>query len=107
MLDYAINNNLTPFVSMQNHYSLLYREEEREMMPTLNVSSLRLICGTSELTIKPFCKSSAFVVVRSGFDPVVASRSWTALSSCWGTDEARRDRSVSLMTSSILEFDTS
>jgi len=25
--------NLTPFVSMQNYYNLLYREEEREMMP--------------------------------------------------------------------------
>ncbi|CAK5271153.1 unnamed protein product [Mycena citricolor] len=35
MQNYAINNNLTPFISMQNHYSLLYREEEREMMPTL------------------------------------------------------------------------
>ncbi|KAJ7738369.1 Aldo/keto reductase [Mycena metata] len=35
MQNYAINNNLTPFISMQNHYQLLYREEEREMMPTL------------------------------------------------------------------------
>ena len=26
-------NGLTPFVSMQNHYNLLYREEEREMLP--------------------------------------------------------------------------
>lgn len=26
-------NNLTPFVSMQNHYNLVYREEEREMIP--------------------------------------------------------------------------
>ncbi|GJJ08944.1 hypothetical protein Clacol_003164 [Clathrus columnatus] len=34
-IDYAINNKLTPFISMQNHYSLIYREEEREMMPTL------------------------------------------------------------------------
>ncbi|KDR75718.1 hypothetical protein GALMADRAFT_226363 [Galerina marginata CBS 339.88] len=34
---YAINNNLTPFISMQNHYSLLYREEEREMFPTLKL----------------------------------------------------------------------
>ncbi|KAI0033123.1 NADP-dependent oxidoreductase domain-containing protein [Vararia minispora EC-137] len=33
--NYAINNKLTPFISMQNHYNLLYREEEREMMPTL------------------------------------------------------------------------
>ncbi|KAF4578493.1 hypothetical protein EYR36_000300 [Pleurotus pulmonarius] len=32
---YAITHNLTPFISMQNHYSLLYREEEREMFPTL------------------------------------------------------------------------
>jgi len=35
MQNYAINNRLTPFVGMQNHYNLLYREEEREMMPTL------------------------------------------------------------------------
>ncbi|GJJ08868.1 hypothetical protein Clacol_003088 [Clathrus columnatus] len=35
MQNYAINNKLTPFISMQNHYSLIYREEEREMMPTL------------------------------------------------------------------------
>jgi len=35
MQDYAIHNKLTPFISMQNHYSLAYREEEREMMPTL------------------------------------------------------------------------
>ncbi|VDC06589.1 unnamed protein product [Peniophora sp. CBMAI 1063] len=35
MQNYAINNNLTPFVSMQNHLNLAYREEEREMMPTL------------------------------------------------------------------------
>ncbi|KAN0135064.1 NADP-dependent oxidoreductase domain containing protein [Lactarius tabidus] len=33
--DYAINNRLTPFISMQNHYNLIYREEEREMIPTL------------------------------------------------------------------------
>ncbi|GJJ08943.1 hypothetical protein Clacol_003163 [Clathrus columnatus] len=35
MQNYAINNKLTPFISMQNQYSLVYREEEREMMPTL------------------------------------------------------------------------
>ncbi|KAF9474778.1 Aldo/keto reductase [Pholiota conissans] len=32
---YAINNHLTPFISMQNHYNIVYREEEREMFPTL------------------------------------------------------------------------
>ncbi|KIM84086.1 hypothetical protein PILCRDRAFT_68256, partial [Piloderma croceum F 1598] len=35
MQNYAINNHLTPFISMQNHYNLVYREEEREMFPTL------------------------------------------------------------------------
>ncbi|KAJ8593201.1 Aldo/keto reductase [Rhizopogon salebrosus TDB-379] len=34
---YAITNKLTPFISMQNQYSLLYREEEREMFPTLKM----------------------------------------------------------------------
>ena len=29
----AQRNGWTPFVSMQNHYNLLYREEEREMIP--------------------------------------------------------------------------
>lgn len=37
ILDYAISHNLTPFISMQNHYNLIYREEEREMFPTLKV----------------------------------------------------------------------
>ena len=35
---YAISHNLTPFISMQNHHSLLYREEEREMLPLLKVN---------------------------------------------------------------------
>ncbi|KAM6493039.1 aryl-alcohol dehydrogenase [Amanita muscaria] len=35
MQNYAIAHKLTPFISMQNHYSLVYREEEREMFPTL------------------------------------------------------------------------
>lgn len=35
MQNYAITNKLTPFISMQNHYSLVYREDERELYPTL------------------------------------------------------------------------
>ncbi|KAH7888839.1 aryl-alcohol dehydrogenase [Phlebopus sp. FC_14] len=34
---YAIQNHLTPFISMQNHHSLIYREEEREMFPTMKL----------------------------------------------------------------------
>ncbi|KAF8748706.1 aldo kereductase [Rhizoctonia solani] len=41
--NYAINNKLTPFISMQNHHSLLYREEEREMIPTLKMFGVGMI----------------------------------------------------------------
>lgn len=37
----AEKNNWTKFVSMQNHYNLLYREDERELIPIcddMNVS---------------------------------------------------------------------
>ncbi|OXB34436.1 aryl-alcohol dehydrogenase [Cryptococcus neoformans] len=37
MQNYAINNRLTPFISMQNFYNACYREEEREMIPTLKM----------------------------------------------------------------------
>ncbi|QRW21140.1 aldo/keto reductase family protein [Rhizoctonia solani] len=43
MQNYAINNNLTPFISMQNQYNLIYREEEREMMPTLKMFGVGMI----------------------------------------------------------------
>lgn len=50
--DYAIAHNLTPFISMQNQYNLLYREEEREMMPTIKVSHAiyLLLCTDREQT---------------------------------------------------------
>ncbi|KAF8607949.1 Aldo/keto reductase, partial [Ceratobasidium sp. AG-I] len=43
MQNYAISNNLTPFISMQNYHNLLYREEEREMMPTLKMFGVGMI----------------------------------------------------------------
>ncbi|EIW66533.1 hypothetical protein M231_02287 [Tremella mesenterica] len=35
MQQYALHKNLTPFITMQNYHNAIYREEEREMMPTL------------------------------------------------------------------------
>ncbi|KAL1945568.1 hypothetical protein VTO73DRAFT_2419 [Trametes versicolor] len=37
MQNYAVTHNLTPFISMQNHHSLMYCEEERDMFPTLKI----------------------------------------------------------------------
>ena len=33
---------LTRFVTMQNHYNLVYREEEREMMPLCRAEGIGL-----------------------------------------------------------------
>lgn len=39
----ARQNGWTPFVSMQNHYNLIYREEEREMIPFCQDQGIGLI----------------------------------------------------------------
>ncbi|KAL5524170.1 hypothetical protein ACEPAG_8343 [Sanghuangporus baumii] len=39
----AEKNSWTKFISMQNEYSLLYREEEREMIPYCNANGIGLI----------------------------------------------------------------
>lgn len=41
----AKRNGWTPFVSMQNHYNLIYREEEREMIP---------FCIDEKIAITPY-----------------------------------------------------
>lgn len=38
----AERNGWTPFVSMQNHYNLLYREDERELIPICNQQNVSL-----------------------------------------------------------------
>jgi len=48
-IDYAITNNLTPFIVMQNHYNLIYREEEREMIPTLKVCRIFSVFRSSSV----------------------------------------------------------
>lgn len=44
-LHVAEKNNWTRFVSMQNHYNLLYREEEREMLP---------LCKEENIGVTPY-----------------------------------------------------
>jgi len=39
----AERNGWTPFVSMQNHYNLVYREEEREMLPLCREEGIGII----------------------------------------------------------------
>ena len=46
----AKENGWTPFVSMQNHYNLLYREDEREMIP---------ICRQMNVALTPYSPLAA------------------------------------------------
>jgi aryl-alcohol dehydrogenase-like predicted oxidoreductase len=69
----AEKHGWTPFVSMQNHYNLVYREEEREMIPlcldegvgVVPYSPLArgLLAGTRE-------RGGGRSTVRAGSDPV-------------------------------------
>ncbi len=42
-LHLARRHGWTPFASMQNHYNLLYREEEREMMPLCSAERIAVV----------------------------------------------------------------
>ncbi len=46
----ARDNGFTPFVSMQNHYNLLYREDERELIP---------ICRQQNIALTPYSPLAA------------------------------------------------
>lgn len=52
----AKDNNLTQFSSMQNHYNLLYREDERELIP---------ICKEMNVSLTPYSPLAAGRVSRT------------------------------------------
>eukprot|EP01118_Nematostelium_gracile_P006332 TRINITY_DN2035_c0_g1_i1.p1 TRINITY_DN2035_c0_g1~~TRINITY_DN2035_c0_g1_i1.p1 ORF type:complete len:350 (+),score=93.02 TRINITY_DN2035_c0_g1_i1:48-1097(+) len=66
----AKQRGMTPFVSMQNHYNLMYREEEREMIPFCKENGIALIpwsplargylCGTRKKTDKVIGETPRF-----------------------------------------------
>ncbi|KAF8271051.1 aryl-alcohol dehydrogenase [Lactarius quietus] len=73
MQNYAVTNNLTPFISMQDHHSLVYREEEREMFPTLNHFGVGVIPWSPlarGLLTRPFKTDE--VTTRGDSDPFLA-----------------------------------
>ncbi|OCF42755.1 aryl-alcohol dehydrogenase [Kwoniella heveanensis CBS 569] len=84
MQNYAINNRLTPFISMQNFHNAVYREEEREMIPTLKLFGVGCIpwspLGRGFLT-RPW---NAEGTVRAGSDRQWANRGFA------NPDEAKK-----------------
>ncbi len=55
---YAEQNGLAKFVSMQNHYNLLYREDERELIP---------ICNQLQVALTPYSPLASGRLSRPGW----------------------------------------
>lgn len=76
----AEKNGWTPFTSMQNHYNLLYREDEREMIP---------ICKQQNVSLTPYSPLAAGRLSRLEWktDTKRSQTDKTAISKYDGTQE--------------------
>jgi len=79
MQQYAIHNRLTPFISMQNQHNAMYREEEREMMPTLEYFGVGSI---------PWGPLAAGILCRPYAEPVQSTRGALRAKANQGAQEA-------------------
>ena len=72
MQQVAKDNGLTPFSIMQNHYNLLYREDEREMIP---------ICKQQNVTLMPYSPLASGRLARKQWktDTVRSQKDKTAM----------------------------
>lgn len=77
----ARDSGFTPFVSMQNHYNLLYREDERELIP---------ICRQQNVALTPYGPLAAGRLSRLEWkaDTKRSQTDKTAVSKYDGTQEA-------------------
>jgi len=81
--EYAIHNKLTPFISMQNQYNAMYREEEREMMPTLQYFGVGSI---------PWGPLAAGLLCRPYSAPISSTRGSSRVKANQGAQE--QDKSI-------------
>lgn len=90
----AERNGLTPFVSMQNHYNLLYREDERELIP---------ICKKQNVSLTPYSPLAAGRLSRLEWktDSLRSQTDKTAVSKYDSTEES--DYKIVLRVSELAE----
>jgi aryl-alcohol dehydrogenase (NADP+) len=75
----------SPFVTMQNHYNLLYREEEREMIP---------LCADQGVGIIPWSPLARGILARTQSGPTVRARTDAYAKDIYGPELAEADRAV-------------
>jgi aryl-alcohol dehydrogenase (NADP+) len=85
MLHSADAHGWTPFVSMQNHYNLLYREEEREMVP---------LCLDRGVGLIPWSPLARGLLARPPGAATVRAKTDDYARNLYGADLAAPDRAI-------------
>jgi aryl-alcohol dehydrogenase-like predicted oxidoreductase len=85
MLHVAGSRGWTPFVAMQNHYNLIYREEEREMIP---------LCADKGIGLLPWSPLARGYLARDLGAETVRARTDVYARSIYGDDLNAADRAV-------------
>ncbi|MEC0283791.1 aldo/keto reductase [Terribacillus saccharophilus] len=92
-LHVAEKNNWTRFVSMQNHYNLIYREEEREMLP---------LCKEEKIGVTPYSPLASGRLTRDWTETTHRSKTDQIQKSKYDTT-ADADRLVAERVATIAE----
>jgi aryl-alcohol dehydrogenase (NADP+) len=85
MLQAAGSRGWTPFVTMQNHYNLIYREEEREMIP---------LCADRSIGLLPWSPLARGFLARELKSSTVRARTDEYARSIYGEELPESDRAV-------------
>lgn len=98
----AIMNHWTPFISMQNFYNLLYREEEREMNKFCNKMGVGLIPWSPlarGALARPYRSSDSVRTTTDGmYKDLTAPESATDKAITDRVEKVAKDRGVSMAT---------
>ena len=85
MMHSAGQRGWTPFVTMQNHYNLLYREEEREMFP---------LCADLKVGIIPWSPLARGMLARDLKSATVRAKTDQYAQNIYGAELSDPDRAV-------------
>jgi aryl-alcohol dehydrogenase-like predicted oxidoreductase len=85
MLSVADGRGWTPFVTMQNHYNLLYREEEREMVP---------LCLDRSVGLIPWSPLARGILARPLDSDTVRAKTDEYARHIYGAELSASDRSI-------------
>ncbi len=85
MMGTAGRRGWTPFVTMQNHYNLLYREEEREMFP---------LCADLSVGIIPWSPLARGMLARELKSATVRAKTDQYAQNIYGAELSEPDRAV-------------